>query len=631
MLRISNVSVHFGGKALFDKMTFQIAQGERIGLTGKNGAGKSTLLNMIMKKLSPSEGKIETPTHYTIGHLSQDLNEVSELSVLAEAQKAFITLNELRNDIDDIQHEIVNRTDYESESYLDLINELTEKEQLLHQLGGQNTEELIEKVLKGLGFTSKDMQTPVATLSGGWQMRVELAKILLQQPDLILLDEPTNHLDIESIIWLEEYLKTYHGAVLVVSHDKAFLDNVTNRTIEIVLGKIEDYKCNYSNYLIQRQDRIEKQQQAKKNQEDFIKQTERNIEKFRAKASKAKFAQSLIKKLDKLERIEVDGSENNVMHFKFREPSRSGNVVVKIENASKSFGTKEVLKNVGLEINRGEKVAFVGKNGMGKTTLARMILNEIDYDGNIQLGHNVEVAFFAQHQAEILDGNRTVFETIDDAATNEMRTQVRNLLGAFLFSGDDIEKKVKVLSGGERNRLALCKMLLEPANFLVLDEPTNHLDIPSKNMLKQAIQNYTGTVLIVSHDRDFLEGLTEKVVEFKDQNIKEHIGDINEFLSKRQVENFREFEQKKKEEVKPKTHSTEKKNTYKLRKELKSVENKINKLEEKIEAFETQLKDYENYQKLSENPENFATHEKNKETLNQLMQDWERLSLALEE
>lgn len=631
MLRISNVSVHFGGKALFDKMTFQIAQGERIGLTGKNGAGKSTLLNMIMKKLSPSEGKIEMPTHYTIGHLSQDLNEVSELSVLAEAQKAFITLNELQNDIDGIQHEIVNRTDYESESYLDLINELTEKEQLLHQLGGQNTEELIEKVLKGLGFTSKDMQTPVATLSGGWQMRVELAKILLQQPDLILLDEPTNHLDIESIIWLEEYLKAYHGAVLVVSHDKAFLDNVTNRTIEIVLGKIEDYKCNYSNYLIQRQDRIEKQQQAKKNQEDFIKQTERNIEKFRAKASKAKFAQSLIKKLDKLERIEVDGSENNVMHFKFREPSRSGNVVVKIENASKSFGTKEVLKNVDLEINRGEKVAFVGKNGMGKTTLARMILNEIDYDGNIQLGHNVEVAFFAQHQAEILDGNRTVFETIDDAATNEMRTQVRNLLGAFLFSGDDIEKKVKVLSGGERNRLALCKMLLEPANFLVLDEPTNHLDIPSKNMLKQAIQNYTGTVLIVSHDRDFLEGLTEKVVEFKDQNIKEHIGDINEFLAKRQVESFREFEQKKKEEAKPKTHSTEKKNTYKLRKELKSVENKINKLEEKIEAFEIQLKDYENYQKLSENPENFATHEKNKETLNQLMQDWEHLSLALEE
>lgn len=629
MLRINNVSIQFGGKPLFDKMTFQIVQGERIGLTGKNGAGKSTLLNMIMGHLTPSEGNLETPTTYSIGHLSQDLNEVSDLSVLNEAKKAFITLNNLEAEILEVQNQLVTRTDYESDLYMDLINQLTEKEQLLHQLGGQNTEELIEKVLKGLGFESADMETPVATLSGGWQMRVELAKILLQQPDLILLDEPTNHLDIESIIWLEEYLTTYPGSVLVVSHDKAFLDNVTNRTIEIVLGKIEDYKCNYSEYLVQRTERIEKQQQAQKNQADFIKQTERNIEKFRAKASKAKFAQSLIKKLDKLEVIEVDGSDNASMNFKFREPSRSGDIVVKVENASKAFGDNKVLKNVNLEINRGEKVAFVGKNGMGKTTLARMILNEINYDGVITLGHNVEVGFFAQHQAEILDGNRTVFETIDDAATNEMRTRVRSLLGSFLFSGEDVEKKVKVLSGGERNRLALCKMLLEPANLLVLDEPTNHLDMVSKDKLKQAVQNYTGTVIVVSHDRDFLQGLTEKVIEFKDQNVKEHIGDINEFLKTRQVESFREFEQNKKIAEKNEAPK-EKKNQHKLRKEFKSVENKIETLEKKLAAFELQLKDYDEYQKLQETPEVFVQHEENKTKLDKLMEKWEKISVELE-
>ena len=623
--------MEFGGKPLFDKMTFQIVNGERIGLTGKNGAGKSTLLNMIMGHLTPSEGNLETPNNFTIGHLSQDLDEVSNLSVLDEAKKAFVRLNQIEAEILDIHNQLVTRTDYESDYYMGLINDLTEKEHLLHQMGGQNTEELIEKVLKGLGFESKDMNTLVATLSGGWQMRVELAKILLQQPDLILLDEPTNHLDIESIIWLEEYLSTYPGSVLVVSHDKAFLDNVTNRTIEIVLGKIEDYKCNYSQYLVQRTDRIEKQQQAKKNQEDFIKQTERNIEKFRAKASKAKFAQSLIKKLDKLDVIEVDGSENSSMNFKFREPSRSGDIVVKVENTSKSFGNKIVLKNVNLEINRGEKVAFVGKNGMGKTTLARMILKELDYDGKITLGHNVEVGFFAQHQAEILDGNKTVLQTIDDAATNEMRTRVRSLLGSFLFSGEDVEKKVKVLSGGERNRLALCKMLLEPANLLVLDEPTNHLDMVSKDKLKQAIQAYTGTVIVVSHDRDFLQGLTEKVIEFKDQNIKEHIGDINEFLATRKVESFREFEQNKKVEEKKQVVERDKKNDHKLRKEFKSVESKIETLETKIAAFDSRLKDYNEYLKIQENPAEFKIHEENKTKLEELMLRWEELTIELED
>ena len=630
MLRINNVSIHFGGKPLFDKMTFQITNGERIGLTGKNGAGKSTLLNLMMDKLSPSEGNIEKPNVYSIGHLSQDLNNVSELSVIEEAKKAFIVFNNLQSEIDIIQEELVSRTDYESQYYLDLIDSLTEHEQHLHQLGVQNTEELTEKVLKGLGFESKDMQTPVSTLSGGWQMRVELSKILLQQPDLILLDEPTNHLDIESIIWLEEYLKSYHGSVIVVSHDKAFLDNVTNRTIEIVSGKIEDYKCNYSNYLIQRKDRIEKQQQAKKNQDDFIKQTERNIEKFRAKATKAKFAQSLMKKLDKLERIEVDATDNYAMHFKFRPPNRSGDIVVKVNKASKSFGDNEVLKNVSLEINRGEKVAFVGKNGMGKTTLAKMIMHDIDFEGEIQLGHNVELSFFAQHQAEILDGNKTVFQTIDDEAKNEMRTKVRSLLGAFLFSGETVEKKVKVLSGGERNRLALCKMLLEDANLLVLDEPTNHLDMLSKEMLKKAVKEFTGTVIVVSHDRDFLQGLTEKVIEFKDKNIKEHIGDINAFLEKRKVESFREFEIKKKEEQ-TKQNSKKKKNLYKLRKEFKNVENRIGKLEKSIADFEAKLLDYEEYKKIEKNPEAFKEQENNKKKLDELMVKWEELSIDLDE
>lgn len=638
MIRVINLGLNLGDRALFDGITFQASVGERIGLTGKNGAGKSTLLKIMSGKQRPDSGNIETPNNYTIGYLAQDLDGHSKLTVLEETKRAFEEVNKLEAELEHIQHELTTRTDYESDEYMELINQLNEKEMLLHNLGGQNAEEAVERILKGLGFESKDMQVLVSTLSGGWQMRIELAKILLQKPDLVLLDEPTNHLDIESILWLEDFLIDYAGTIILVSHDKAFLDNVTNRTVEVVLGKIEDYKCNYSNYLLQRQDRLEKQQAAKRNQDDLIKQTQQNIEKFRAKASKAKFAQNLIKKLDKLERIEVDNTDSSSINFRFQPPPRSGKIVVTVDNVTKSFGDKTVLNKISLEINRGEKVAFVGKNGMGKTTLSKMIVGQLDYEGEIKLGHNVELAFFAQHQSEILDGNKTVFQTIDDVAANEMRTQVRALLGAFLFSGEDVDKKVKVLSGGERNRLAMAKLLLEPANLLVLDEPTNHLDIRAKDMLKKAIQEFQGTVIVVSHDRDFLEGLTEKVIEFKDTKIKEYVGDIVDFLATRQAKDFREFELEKpkleaKKVVQPIVEAPKKDNKQlqELKKELKTTETKIATIEQKIKDSDNQLKDPEQYKKLESDASFFENYQKLKKELDEQMQKWEELAEAIGE
>lgn len=634
MIRVNNVAMRFGGDALFNDIHFQVGEGERIGLTGKNGAGKSTLLKILSQQLTPDTGNIETPNSYTIGYLAQDLDKPSQLTVLEETKIAFGQIKQLEAEIEDIQHQLVTRTDYESDSYANLINNLNDKELILNNLGNHNAAEAIEKVLKGLGFESSDMDKPVAELSGGWQMRIELAKILLQTPDLVLLDEPTNHLDIESIIWLEEYLIDYTGAIILVSHDKTFLDNVTNRTIEIVQGKIEDYKCNYSNYLIQRQDRIEKQQQAKKNQEDYIKQTKQNIEKFRAKKNKAKFAQTLIKKLEKLEIIEVDQTDNSSINFGFQAAQRSGNIVVSVNEASKSFGSKQVLKDVSLEINRGEKVAFVGKNGMGKTTLSKMIVNELEYDGEIVLGHNVEFAYFAQHQADILDGKRTVFETLDEVATGDMRVKVRSILGAFLFSGEDVDKKVSVLSGGERTRLALAKLTLEQVNLLVLDEPTNHLDLRAKAMLKLAIQNFNGTVIVVSHDRDFLEGLTEKVFEFIPRGVKEHIGDINEFLAKRQADNFRDFELNKEKKQEAKAAAVTKlkidnKQAYAIKKELRSVENKIAGLEKRIAEKDAILQDFEKFKTIENDPSFFSEYEKMKTDLDAVMVRWEEIAEIL--
>lgn len=635
MLRVNNLSVHFGGKFLFEDISFQVGDKERIGLTGKNGAGKSTMLKIISGQQNPNTGTIETSGGYTIGYLPQDIDIQSDLSVIEETKKAFIEVERIEQRIEFIHTELETRTDYESDEYMELINELSEKEQLLHHLGAQHNDEAIERILKGLGFESKEMDKPVNTFSGGWQMRIVLAKILLQTPSLILLDEPTNHLDIDSIIWLEEFLNAYPGATMLISHDKTFLDNVTTRTVEIVNGKIEDYKCNYSNYLIQRQDRIEKQQQAKKNQEEFIKQTERNIEKFRAKANKAKFAQSLIKKLDKLDVLEVDSSDNSNINFRFQPPPRSGKVVLKAEDVTKKYGPKTVLKNLEFEILRGEKVAFVGKNGMGKTTLAKMIVNQTPYEGSITLGHNVSLAFYAQHQAESLDGNKTVFQTIDDAAPFEMRTKVRSLLGAFLFSGEDVDKKVKVLSGGEKGRLAMCKLLLEPSNLLILDEPTNHLDMRSKDQLKAAINQFEGTVIVVSHDRDFLQGLTDKVFEFIDQGIKEHVGDIDEFLKYRAAQNFRDFELVKKEaqaqEEKKDLPKKDNKQLQELRKELRSVEQKIANIEEKIAAADTKLKNPETYQQVVNDTAFFQLYENLKKDLDVQMQKWENLALELGE
>ena len=635
MLRVNNISIHFGGKFLFEDISFQVGDKERIGLTGKNGAGKSTMLKVISKYQTPDTGTIETSGGYTIGYLPQDIDIQSDLSVLDETRKAFEEVEKIEERISFIHHQLETRTDYESDEYMEFINELTEKEQLLHHMGAEKNEEAIERILKGLGFESHELDKPVKTFSGGWQMRIVLAKILLQQPSLILLDEPTNHLDIESIIWLEEFLTNYNGATILISHDKTFLDNVTTRTIEIVMGKIEDYKCNYSNYLIQRADRIEKQQQAKKNQEEFIKQTERNIEKFRAKASKAKFAQNLMKKLDKMDILEVDSSDNSNINFRFQTPPRSGKIVVKVDDVTKKYGPKTVLKNINFEINRGEKVAFVGKNGMGKTTLAKMIVGQIPYEGEISLGHNVNLAFYAQHQAESLDGNKTVFQTIDDAAPFEMRTKVRSLLGAFLFSGEDVEKKVKVLSGGEKGRLAMCKLLLEPSNLLILDEPTNHLDMRSKDQLKAAINQFEGTVIVVSHDRDFLQGLTDKVFEFIDQGVKEHVGDINEFLRLRAAENFREFEldkeiekveEKKKEKVKK-----DNKVLHELRKELRSVEGKIESLEGKIAEADAKLKDPNEFEKYVNDQNFFKEYESFKKELEAQMERWEELAMEIED
>ena len=547
MLNIHNLSVSFSGEYLFKEISFKLISGDRVGLIGKNGAGKSTLLKLLSKESEFDSGSIAYEKDLKIGFLKQDIDFDKGRNVLDEAYQAFTEIKELEKKQNHINAQLNERTDFESDSYLSLINDISDVNDRYELIGGYNYQGQTEKILQGLGFHRQDFLKNTDTFSGGWRMRIELAKLLLQDNDLLLLDEPTNHLDIESIIWLEDFLKSFTGAVVIVSHDKMFLNNVTNRTIDISLGRIYDFNKPYSKYLILRDEIKSQQISAQKNQDKHIQHTEKLIEKFRAKASKASMAQSLIKKIEKIDRIEVDQDDNSVMKLNFNISVNPGKVVTEIENLSKNFGENKVLTSINLLIERQSKIAFVGQNGQGKSTLAKVIVGELNpTSGNSKLGHNVQIGYFAQNKAEYLDGTKTVLQTMIDSANESNRSKVRDILGSFLFQGDDVEKYVRVLSGGERNRLALAKLLLQPFNVLVMDEPTNHLDIKSKNVLKQALIKFNGTLILVSHDRDFLQQLTNKVYEFKNQKIKEYLGDIDYYLDQRQVENFREIEKKEK-------------------------------------------------------------------------------------
>lgn len=634
MLNIHNLSVSFSGDYLFENVTFRLGAGDRVGLVGKNGAGKSTMLKILSRDIEGDSGSIATEKALKIGFLRQDIDFEQGRTVLDEAYQAFEEIKKVENEINKINKELEVRTDYESTSYSELIERLSDLTHHFDIIGGYNYVGNTEKILLGLGFKRDDFNKTTETFSGGWRMRIELAKLLLQNNDLLLLDEPTNHLDIESIIWLESFLKSFSGAVVIVSHDKMFLDNVTNRTIEISLGKIYDFNKPYSQYLILREELREIQLAAQKNQSKKIEETEKLIEKFRAKATKASMAQSLIKKLDKIERIEVDEDDNSVMNISFPVAVTPGKVVLELEHLTKAFGEKTVFKDITLLIERGSKIAFVGQNGQGKSTLIKAIMEEFAYDGTIKIGHNVQLGYFAQNQADYLDGEKTLLDTMIDAATDGNRAKVRDMLGAFLFRGDDVEKKVKVLSGGERNRLALCMMLLKPINVLLMDEPTNHLDIKSKNVLKAALQKFEGTLLLVSHDRDFLQGMSDKVYEFKDQKIKEYLGDINYFLEQRNVDTMREFE--KVDQVKIKTVAPiEKSLSYEEQKKMKTLQNKLSKTEALISECEKEIAKMDielaqKYDELMNDEKFFSKYNKLKKELETAMEQWEVIQEEIE-
>lgn len=615
MISVNNLTIRFGNFELFSDIGFLINKRDRIGLVGKNGAGKSTLLKVINGDISPNEGNISVPTDIKIGYLPQQMIlENAKLSVFEEARTAFQNVLEIQTEIDKLNVQIANYHDYTEDEYSKLIEKLTHLSEHLNIIGADNVEQNIEKVLKGLGFSQTDFQRKISEFSGGWKMRVELAKILLQNPDVILLDEPTNHLDIEAIQWLESFLETYGGAVLVISHDRAFLDNVTNRTIEINLGKIYDYKVSYSKFKVLQQERLAQQIAAYENQQKLIEDTERFIERFRYKATKANQVQSRIKQLEKLDRLEIDELDNAAMNIKFPPAPRSGDIVVKIDELSQTYdGKKYILNKIDLIVERGEKIAFVGRNGEGKTTLSKVIIGELEYSGELKIGHNVKIGYFAQNQDELLDPELTVFETLDRIAVGDIRTKLRDILGSFLFSGEDIDKKVKVLSGGENSRLSLAKLLLEPYNLLVLDEPTNHLDMRSKDILKQALLKFDGSLIIVSHDRYFLDGLVDKVYEFKNHKIRQHIGGIYDFLRKKKIENLKELEQKEKVQAsQTKEKVSKNKILYLERKEIerqrRSLQNKVEKAEKEIERLEKEIETLHN---LLSNPEKIDAEEAN--------------------
>lgn len=631
MISINNLTVSFGGFTLLNNINFHVSEKDRIGLVGKNGSGKSTLLKIIVGINRPTEGQVLKPSGLTIGYLPQQMEHAKDKTVYQEALTAFSHYFEMHDEMEKIQAELSEREDYESEGYHRLIVQYNDVSDRIHYYGSENPEGLTERTLIGLGFKREELSRPTYTFSQGWNMRIELAKVLLGKPELLLLDEPTNHLDIESIQWLEEYLENYSGSLVLISHDRRFLDNVTNRTVELMLGKAYDYKVSYSRYLELRKERIDQQKAAYENQKRLIEKTEDFIEKFRYKATKSNQVQSRIKQLDKIERIEIDDEDRSTLTVKFPRSPRSGQVVVKTTDLKMQFGEKVVFDKANISIERGEKVAFVGRNGEGKTTLIRLITKEIaQKNGTLEMGHNVSMGYYAQNQEDLLDKNDTVLDTLDKIAVGEIRTKLRDILGAFLFKGEDIDKKVAVLSGGERSRLAMAKLILKPHNLLALDEPTNHMDIRSKDVLKQALINYDGTLIIVSHDRDFLDGLVNKIYEFKDCRIKEHLGGVTDFLSKKKMEHLRELEippiEKKNQEI-----AKENKNELSYQ-EQKEIERKLRKKRNSIDSYEKRIGFLEN--KIEEIEKILSNPSKN-QSLDELLNDYngykKELDLKLEE
>ena len=638
MISIQNLSIHFTGQDLFTDINFMIREKDRIGLVGKNGAGKTTLIRIIAGLEQPSHGNVVMSDDVTIGYLPQEKNIHSTKTVLEETMTAFEEYHQIEKKLAQLQDELSQRTDYESDSYQKLCERMSALNERMTLIGGHSAEGEAERILVGLGFDHEDMQREMNEFSNGWQMRVELAKILLRKPKLLLLDEPTNHLDIESIQWLEGYLKSYYGAIFMVSHDRAFLDHITIRTIEISGGKIYDYKCAYTEFVERREERIDMQKAAFDNQQREIKEIEAFIERFRYKATKAKQVQSRVKQLEKMDVVEIDDRDKSVMHFKFPPAPHSGKVTLELSHVSKSYGEKNILNDINLLIPRGEKIAFVGRNGEGKSTLAKIICGVLDHTGEVKLGHEVKIGYYAQNQQDMLDPEKTVFETLDDVAVGDMRVKVKSLLGAFLFSGETIDKKVKVLSGGEKARLSLAKMLLFPTNLLVLDEPTNHLDMLSKDILKSALLQFDGTLIVVSHDRDFLQGLTTKVYEFKKPHIKEYIGDIYDFLEEKRLKELDDLNRQQKIQQQQVPVVSQNKIDYEAKKaddrEKRRVEKEIKKLEEQIDALEKELADLD---EVMANPaahpevtvdDNFYwSYGKKKEDLQYLIDKWGELAI----
>lgn len=641
MISVEGLTVEFGGFTLFDSLSFVVNKKDRIALVGKNGAGKSTLLKIFAGLQSPTSGVVSIPKDITIGYLPQHMQLADSRTVREEAERAFEHIHILEKEIEKLNLQLAERTDYETDSYQQLIEKVTQKSEQFQLLGGANYYAELERTLIGLGFTRNDFSRSTSEFSGGWRMRIELAKLLLRRPDILLLDEPTNHLDIESIQWLENFISTRANAVILVSHDRAFIDNTTSRTLEIELGKIYDYKVKYSDYVVLREERREQQLRAYENQQKKLADTEAFIERFRYKATKSVQVQSRIKQLEKIDRIEVDDVDSSRLSLKFPPPApRSGSYPVIIENVSKKYGDHLVFDGVTFTINRGDKVAFVGKNGEGKSTLVKCIMNEITYGGKLELGHNVKIGYFAQNQASLLDENLTVFDTIDYVAQGDIRTKIRDILGAFMFGGEASDKKVKVLSGGERSRLAMIRLLLEPVNLLILDEPTNHLDMRSKDVLKEALREFDGTVIVVSHDREFLDGLVDKVYEFGNKRVIEHLGGIYDFLEKKKMDNLRELERstqltnKEEGEVQP----TQNKLSYEARKEqskiIRRIEKAISQAEDQITLLEQEIANLEIRLATPEGASDVAlytSYSELKDKLSQTMDHWTELTMELEE